>query len=36
MECGKILLGSFPYVTPPSLVEAYYLQPPDARVIFLQ
>ena len=26
--------GSFPFV-PPSLVGAYYLQPPDARAIFL-
>ena len=28
-------LGSFPFVPPPSLVGAYYLQPPDARAIFL-
>ena len=28
------ILGSFPFV-PPSLVGAYYLQPPDARAIFL-
>ena len=27
--------GSFPFVPPPSLVGAYYLQPPDARAIFL-
>ena len=27
-------VGSFPIV-PPSLVGAYYLQPPDARAIFL-
>ena len=27
-------MGSFPFV-PPSLVGAYYLQPPDARAIFL-
>ena len=27
-------LGSFPF-EPPSLVGAYYLQPPDARAIFL-
>ena len=28
--------GSFPFVPPPSLVGAYYLQPPDAGAIFLQ
>ena len=28
-------MGSFPFV-PPSLVGAYYLQPPDTRAIFLQ
>ena len=27
------MFGSFPFV-PPSLVGAYYLQPPDARAIF--
>ena len=31
---GDAKLGSFPFV-PPSLVGAYYLQPPDARAIFL-
>ena len=30
----KLIFGSFPFV-PPSLVGAYYLQPPDARAIFL-
>ena len=30
----KRQIGSFPFV-PPSLVGAYYLQPPDARAIFL-
>ena len=28
-------MGSFPFVPPPSIVGAYYLQPPDARAIFL-
>ena len=34
---GYRLSGSFPFVPPPppSLVGAYYLQPPDARAIFL-
>ena len=33
----QTIAGSFPFVPPPppSLVGAYYLQPPDARAIFL-
>ena len=31
---ARAISGSFPFVTPPSLVGAY-LHPPDARAIFL-